>query len=120
MASAFKIVEHIIPGQHIREYSHATSHRQEDTLLIAVKQYLPLKTANPEPDGAVTIIGVHGNGFPKVRFSIPFFRPIEAYLVFRKPMRRSGKTYVTSSNSVVYKSAGFGRLIPPIKGLAGS
>lgn len=60
----FKIVEHTVPCQHIREYPGATAHEQEDTLYLAVKQYIPLDNPNPQR-GDVTIIGAHANGFPK-------------------------------------------------------
>jgi hypothetical protein len=64
--SRYRIKEHIIPCQHIREYAHATLDPQEDVLHLAVKQYTPLD--NQEPSlGDVTIIAAHANGFPKVR-----------------------------------------------------
>ncbi|KAI5282616.1 hypothetical protein KEM54_002690 [Ascosphaera aggregata] len=62
--SLFRTVEHVAPGQHIREYSRATA-EPDDTLSIAVKQYIPIENPNPQP-GDVTIIGAHANGFPKV------------------------------------------------------
>lgn len=61
----FKIVEHVIEAGHIREYARATLDSQEDTLYLAIKQYIPLNNPNPQP-GDVTIIGAHANGFPKV------------------------------------------------------
>lgn len=61
----FHIVEHVVPGQYIREYPQATSTSQEETLYLAVKQYIPLDNQNPQP-GDVTIIAAHANGFPKV------------------------------------------------------
>lgn len=64
-SSPFRIVEHVIPCQHIREYPQATSNEQEDVLHLAVKQYIPLNNPNPQR-GDVTIIGAHANGFPKV------------------------------------------------------
>ncbi|KAI9932915.1 hypothetical protein ASPWEDRAFT_102265 [Aspergillus wentii DTO 134E9] len=64
MTSPFRIVEHVVPCQHIREYPAATANEQEDTLHLAVKQYIPLDNPNPQP-GDVTIIGAHANGFPK-------------------------------------------------------
>ena len=67
MTSSFKVIEHVFTGQHIREYPAATKRRQEDGLQIAVKQYVPLFENNAAADDAVTIIGLHGNGFPKVR-----------------------------------------------------
>ncbi|KAL1964663.1 hypothetical protein VTN77DRAFT_6689 [Rasamsonia byssochlamydoides] len=60
----FRVVEHVVPGQHIREYPQATSTEQEETLYLAVKQYIPLDNQNPQP-GDVTIIAAHANGFPK-------------------------------------------------------
>lgn len=61
----FRIVEHVVPCQHIREYPAATANEQEDTLHLAVKQYVPLDNPHPQP-GDVTILGAHANGFPKV------------------------------------------------------
>ena len=66
MASSIRIVEHIIPGQHIREYPNGTKDAQESILQLSIKQYIPLQVADPVPDNSITIIGVHGNGFPKV------------------------------------------------------
>jgi hypothetical protein len=65
VSGRFRIVEHTTPAQHIREYPQATSTTQEETLYLAVKQYIPLDNPNPQP-GDVTIIAAHGNGFPKV------------------------------------------------------
>lgn len=64
-SSPFRIVEHVVPCQHIREYPAATANEQEDTLHLAVKQYIPLDNPHPQP-GDVTILGAHANGFPKV------------------------------------------------------
>jgi hypothetical protein len=66
MTFPFRIVEHIIPGQHIREHPHALKGRQETALKLAIKQYIPLVQGQPTPENAVTIIGAQGNGFPKV------------------------------------------------------
>ena len=63
--SLFRIVEHAVPGQYIREYPQATATNQEDILYLSVKQYIPLDNPNPKP-GDVTVIGTHANGFPKV------------------------------------------------------
>jgi hypothetical protein len=65
MSFPFRVVEHVVPGQYIREYPRATSTSQEETLHLAVKQYIPLDNPNPKP-GDVTIIAAHANGFPKV------------------------------------------------------
>ena len=64
----FRVEEHVVPSQHIREYPRATAHEQEDVLNLAVKQYTPLNNLDPQP-GDVTIIGAHANGFPKVMLS---------------------------------------------------
>jgi len=64
--SNFKIKEHVVEAQHIREYARATLFSEEEVLHLAVKQYIPLDNPNPQP-GDVTIIGAHANGFPKVR-----------------------------------------------------
>jgi hypothetical protein len=64
-AHLFRIEEHTVPCQHIREYPRGTANEQEDILHLAVKQYIPLNNPNPRP-GDVTIIGAHANGFPKV------------------------------------------------------
>ncbi|KAK4654675.1 hypothetical protein QC762_408280 [Podospora pseudocomata] len=64
MASSFLIKNHTIESQHIREYPHATAHSQEEPLLLAVKQYIPLNNLTPSP-GDVSIIAAHANGFPK-------------------------------------------------------
>lgn len=69
---SFSVIEHVIPGQHIREYPNATKLREEDVLQISIKQYVPLNRSTPVPDNAVTIIGAHGNGFPKETYE-PFW-----------------------------------------------
>ena len=61
----FRIVEHIVECQHIREYPAATANEQEDVLNLIVKQYIPLDNPDPQP-GDVTILAAHANGFPKV------------------------------------------------------
>jgi hypothetical protein len=66
MSSAFfKVTEHTIHAQHIRQYPNATLHSPDELLRLAVKQYTPLNNANPQK-GDVTIIAAHANGFPKV------------------------------------------------------
>ena len=65
LSEVFRIEEHLVPCQHIREYARATANEQEDVLHLAVKQYIPLD--NPDPrSGDLTIIGAHANGFVKV------------------------------------------------------
>ena len=66
MAISFRTVDHVIPGQHIREYPNGTKHNQEDILQLSIRQYVPLHVPKPLPKNSITIIGVHGNGFPKV------------------------------------------------------
>ena len=63
-SSVFKVQEHTMPCQFIREYPGATLENQEDDLFLHVKQYIPLDQSHNQP-GAVTIIGAHANGFPK-------------------------------------------------------
>ena len=64
MSSKFRIIEHLVPCQHIREYAQATANEQEDVLQLAAKQYIPLNNLSPKP-GDITIIGAHANGFVK-------------------------------------------------------
>ena len=64
-SNLFRIAEHTVPCQHIREYARATANKQEDVLHLAVKQYIPLDNPNPSP-GDLTIIAAHANGFVKV------------------------------------------------------
>lgn len=67
----FRIREHILPGQHIRQYPHSTANSQEDTIKLAIKQYTPLDNLNPSP-GSVTVLAAHANGFPKARLLVVF------------------------------------------------
>ncbi len=60
----FKIQEHTIPAQHVREWPRGTANSQEDVLHIHIKQYTPVDNPAPQP-GDVTVIGAHANGFPK-------------------------------------------------------
>ena len=62
--SIFRVQQHTLPCQYIREYPGATLENQEDDLFLHVKQYIPLDPSHSQP-GAVTIIGAHANGFPK-------------------------------------------------------
>lgn len=63
--ASYRVLEHTIPGQHIREYPHATRSDQGARVNLAVKQYVPLYDQAPAP-GDVTIITGQANGFPKV------------------------------------------------------
>ena len=62
--SVFRVQEHTIPCQYIREYPGATLEDQEDDLFLHIKQYVPLDQSNSQAT-AITIIGAHANGFPK-------------------------------------------------------
>ncbi|KAG6000891.1 hypothetical protein E4U43_001470 [Claviceps pusilla] len=62
--SVFNITEHVIDGAHIREYARATAEDQNAPLKLHVKRYTPRDNPSPR-NGDVTIIGGHGNGFPK-------------------------------------------------------
>ncbi|KAL8835298.1 MAG: hypothetical protein Q9170_003384 [Blastenia crenularia] len=64
MTPYFDVQSQSLPGQHIREYPAATANCQEETLNIHIKQYTPAHRKSC-PDGAVTIIAAHANGFPK-------------------------------------------------------
>jgi len=86
-ATLFKIVEHKVPTQHIREYPRATLHEQEDVLHLAVKQYIPLDNPTPQP-GDITIIGAHACGFPKELYE-PLWEDLLSRLARRKLRIRS-------------------------------
>ena len=57
-------VEHVVPGQHIRNYSRAASREQEAVFQLAVKQYTPQYPTGPEP-ADITILACHASGVPK-------------------------------------------------------
>ncbi|KAL2843371.1 Alpha/beta hydrolase family-domain-containing protein [Aspergillus pseudoustus] len=62
--SRFRIIEHTVRTQNIRERPGAVKAGHERELQLAVKQYIPHD--NPRPaTGDVTLIGAHANGFPK-------------------------------------------------------
>ncbi|OJJ06090.1 hypothetical protein ASPVEDRAFT_45507 [Aspergillus versicolor CBS 583.65] len=62
--SHFRVVEHTVRCQGIRERLGAVKPGHENQLRLAVKQYIPID--NPTPgDGDVTLVGAHANGFPK-------------------------------------------------------
>ncbi|KAL9612196.1 MAG: hypothetical protein Q9167_003184 [Letrouitia subvulpina] len=61
----FRVTEHTVPCQHIREYPHGVRDDQAD-IVLAVKQYQPLDNLEPR-DGDVTIVGAHANGLTKIR-----------------------------------------------------
>ncbi|KAL4937734.1 hypothetical protein BDV06DRAFT_232381 [Aspergillus oleicola] len=61
--SRFKVVEHTIPSQSIREYHHAVK-PASPALQLAIKQYIPLDNLTPGSDD-LTVIAGHANGIPK-------------------------------------------------------
>lgn len=73
MGSVFDIVKHVLPGQHIREYVHSINGPQETVIQLAIKQYIPKDRPSAVPKNAITIIGTHGTGFPKVCISLALF-----------------------------------------------
>ncbi len=63
--SHFRVIEHTVRCQGVRERLGAVKPGHENQLRLAVKQYIPID--NPTPgDGDVTLIGAHANAFPKV------------------------------------------------------
>ena len=62
----FVVREHRISCQHIREYPGALAGDQEVVLQLCVKQYIPIDQGENPSSDAITIIGAHANGFPKV------------------------------------------------------
>ncbi|KAJ9493847.1 hypothetical protein H2202_010702 [Exophiala xenobiotica] len=69
-----RVVEHVMPCQHIREYARALANEQETVLHLHVKQYIPIDNPSPQP-GDVTIIGAHANGFPKELVNVAYMHP---------------------------------------------
>lgn len=63
--SNFRVIEHTISGQNIRERLGAVTAGHEQDIRLAVKQYVPLDNPSPQ-EGDVTLIGMHASGFPKV------------------------------------------------------
>lgn len=88
----FRIKEHTVEGQYIREYRRALLESPEDTVYLSVKQYTPLDGSHRRP-GAVTIIGAHANAFPKVRPKIDLL-PNGGLNAARSSMNHFGTTYM--------------------------
>ncbi|KAE9378214.1 hypothetical protein N431DRAFT_554474, partial [Stipitochalara longipes BDJ] len=75
--SKFKVKDHTIPCQHIRE-EFITSSTSDPKWHMQVKQYTPL--CNPSPkEGDITIIASHVNGFPRELYE-PFWDDLLATL----------------------------------------
>jgi hypothetical protein len=80
MSFPFQIIDHIIPGQHIREYPHSTKGKQETPHRIAIKQYIPIDRPTPIQENAITIIGSPGNGSPKEAYE-PLWQDLYTELI---------------------------------------
>lgn len=68
--SQFRVLEHTVRCQPIRERPGAVKPGFENQLRLAVKQYIPKDNPSPQ-ESDVTFIGAHANSFPKV-FHISF------------------------------------------------
>ncbi|KAK6379539.1 hypothetical protein LTS17_006457 [Exophiala oligosperma] len=79
----FRVVEHKVPCQYIREYPRALADEQEDTLHLSVKQYIPLDDPRPAQPGDVTIIAAPGNAFPKELYE-PLWEDLSRVLASRR------------------------------------
>ncbi|KAJ5234660.1 toxin biosynthesis protein [Penicillium citrinum] len=56
----FTVTEHVIDGQHVREYPDATV-SADAKLKLVLKQYTLFDNPNPNPGpGDITVIGTHG------------------------------------------------------------
>lgn len=67
--SRFRVIEHTIRAQNVRERPGAVLPGYQQDVRLAVKQYVPIDNPSPQ-DGDVTLIGAHANGFPKVLLSL--------------------------------------------------
>ncbi|KAI1609561.1 Alpha/beta hydrolase family-domain-containing protein [Exophiala viscosa] len=76
--SQFRVIEHVVPAQHTRHWPRGTDVGYENTLRIAVKQYVP-KSNNTPQIGDVTFIAAHANGFPKELYE-PLFEELQVNL----------------------------------------
>lgn len=61
----FKVIEHTIRGQNIRQRPGAVKLGHENGIRLAVKQYIPNDSRRPQSSD-ITLIGAHANSFPKV------------------------------------------------------
>ncbi|EXJ90734.1 hypothetical protein A1O1_03838 [Capronia coronata CBS 617.96] len=73
--SGFRVVDHVIPAQHTRHWPRGTEVGCENSLRLAVKQYIPKTNTEPR-SGDITFIAAHGNGFPKEMYE-PLFDDLE-------------------------------------------
>jgi len=67
--ATFACDTYTIPSQHVREYPGATLNGKDESLLLSVKRYRPLKPESPATR-SITILAAGGNGFPKVRSQV--------------------------------------------------
>ena len=107
MSTRFRIIEHIAPCSHTREYPAATSNGDADKPKIAVKQYIPLSNPVPSP-GDVTIIGAHANGFPKVN-GFPSERMKMADSKFRRCMSLYGRSWKREADHLISRYVQYGQ-----------
>lgn len=113
MSSFFRINEHIVDSQYIREYPGATLNSQEEPLKLSVKQYTPLDNEG-SGIGDVTIIAAHGNGFPKVIVQRRKASPKEvrgatgADRCIRSCTSHCGKIYIVDKRLMVSRSEAYG------------
>lgn len=96
----FYIQEHVIASQHVREYPGATTNSQEDVLQLHIKQYTPLDS-DPASSDAVTIIGAHANGFPKVLGSYCKSKDV-LMLLSRSCTNPFGTNYIDGRNALAF------------------
>jgi hypothetical protein len=85
----YKVFQHSINCQHIREYAGGTKDPSVP-LTLAINEYRPLNNLGGEA-GSITIIATHANGFPKVTFLTVINLPYTYFCLARKYMSRYGK-----------------------------
>lgn len=97
------VVEHTLPGQHIREYFHATISGEDEELLLHLKQYIPNDNqAQNKPRRGITLIAAHSNAYSKVK---PRTQPTGLRLTGqRKHMSLFGKTSWLACKELAYSS----------------
>ncbi|OAG34837.1 hypothetical protein AYO21_10999 [Fonsecaea monophora] len=72
--SQFRVIEHEVRAQHTRHWPRGTEVGYENSLRLAVKQYVPHERRDPAPDD-ITFIAAHANGFPKELYE-PLFEDL--------------------------------------------
>lgn len=100
--SHFRVVEHTIRCQNVRERAGAVFDGHQNDLRLAVKQYIPLDNPHPQ-EGDVTLIGAHANGFPKVHHNSHLctaVRYLHSYCVTRSCMSHFGMISTRSCSNV--------------------